>query len=72
MSIIRKKTAMKDTKIDFSQPQRQSLLGVFVMFADAFQESVRALFPIVVVSLLSEKRKLVFYLITAGIVLLFG
>lgn len=63
---------MKETNIDFSLPQRQSLLGVFIMFADSFQESVRALFPIVVVSLLSEKRKFIFYAITAGVVLLSG
>ena len=63
---------MKDTNIDFSQPQRQSLLGIFIMFADSFQESVRALFPIVIVSLLSEKRKFLFYVITAGVILLGG
>jgi putative membrane protein len=56
---------MKETDIDFSQPQRQSLLGIFIMIADSFQEFARALFPIVVVSLLSEKRKLVFFIIAA-------
>ena len=72
ISQLKKTTIMKETNIDFSQPQRQSLLGVFIMFADAFQESVRALFPIVVISLLSEKRKFLFYIVTAGVVLIFG
>lgn len=34
---------------DFSQPQRQSLIGVVIMFADTFQGTVRALWPILVV-----------------------
>jgi len=61
---------MKETNIDFSQPQRQSLLGVFIMFADSLQEMARALFPIIVVSLLSEKKKFLFYAITAAVVLI--
>jgi len=37
---------MKD---NFSQPQRQSLIGVIVMFADTFQGALRALWPILIV-----------------------
>jgi putative membrane protein len=39
-------------KSDFSQPQRQSLIGVLVMFADTLQGAVRALWPILIVYLL--------------------
>ncbi len=39
-------------KNDFSQPQRQSLIGVLVMFADTFQSALRALLPIFLVWLL--------------------
>jgi len=59
---------MKQADIDFSQPQRQSLLGVFIMFADSFQEIVRGLFPFIIISLVSEKKKFLFYaLVTAGV-----
>ncbi|WP_294821098.1 PH domain-containing protein [uncultured Flavobacterium sp.] len=34
---------------DFSQPQRQSLVGVVVMFGNTFQKMVRALWPILIV-----------------------
>lgn len=34
---------------NFSQPQRQSLIGVVVMFADTFQGAIRSLWPILVV-----------------------
>ena len=37
---------------DFSQPQKQSLIGVVVMFADTFQGTVRAMWPILIVWLL--------------------
>lgn len=36
-------------KSDFSKPQRQSLVGVVVMFADTFQGAIRALWPILIV-----------------------
>ena len=36
-------------KNNFSQPQRQSLIGVVVMFADTFQGALRALWPILIV-----------------------
>ncbi|MNJ95086.1 Bacterial membrane flanked domain protein [compost metagenome] len=35
-------------KSNFSQPQRQSLIGVVVMFADTLQGALRALWPILV------------------------
>lgn len=34
---------------DFSQPQRQSLIGIVIMFADTLQNAVRALFPLLIV-----------------------
>ena len=34
---------------DFSSPQRQSLVGVLIMFANTLQKSVRALFPLLIV-----------------------
>jgi putative membrane protein len=34
---------------DFSQPQRQSLLGVLVMFADTLQKILRAMWPILLI-----------------------
>lgn len=33
---------------DFTQPQRQSFVGVVVMFADTFQKFARAIFPVVI------------------------
>lgn len=44
-------------KHDFSAPQRQSLLGIFIMSADSFQSSIRALFPVLLVSLFQGKNK---------------
>jgi putative membrane protein len=37
---------------DFSSPQRQSLTGIFIMFADTLQSSLRALLPILVITVL--------------------
>lgn len=37
---------------DFSQPQRQSLIGVLIMFADTFQKALRALWPLLIVWIL--------------------
>lgn len=39
-------------KSNFSQPQRQSLIGVVVMFADTLQGALRALWPILVIWIL--------------------
>jgi len=38
-------------KVDFSQPQRQSPIGVLVMFFDAIQQYGRALWPLVLVGI---------------------
>ena len=38
-----------DNLTDFSQPQRQSLLGVLVMFADTLQKFLRAMWPILLI-----------------------
>lgn len=61
-----------EKQINFNTPQRQSLLGIFIMFADSFQEGVRALLPFVVISLFSEKKKWLFYVIPFVIVLVGG
>ncbi|MFP9115485.1 PH domain-containing protein [Flavobacterium sp. RHBU_3] len=55
-------------KYDFSRPQRQSLIGILIMSADTLQSSIRALFPIVVVSLFQEKNK--YYYVALGLVIL--
>ncbi|MDV6167084.1 PH domain-containing protein [Flavobacterium sp. DG1-102-2] len=36
-------------KSNFSEPQRQSLIGVVIMFADTFQSALRALWPFLIV-----------------------
>jgi len=57
-------------KNDFSTPQRQSLLGIVVMFGDTLQSSVRALFPILIVTLLRPgSHKGIIALITFGVAL---
>ncbi|MGX7666111.1 PH domain-containing protein [Flavobacterium pedocola] len=47
-------------KAQFNQPQRQSLVGVLVMFTDTFQKIARAMWPILVVWLFkfNEMNKL--------------
>jgi len=42
-------------KSDFSQPQRQSLIGIVVMFGDALQGSVRAFLPILLITVVQGK-----------------
>jgi putative membrane protein len=61
-------------KNDFSHPQRQSLVGVVVMFTDTFQQYARALWPllIIVALRLDEFNKLYLGLGIAAIVLLGG
>lgn len=41
---------------DFSQPQRQSLIGVVVMFTDTLQRTIRALFPLLIVILTQSQK----------------
>lgn len=51
------------SKINFSQPQKQSLLGVVVMFANTLQKSFRAFWPILLIWLVkfdSLNKTLVF------------
>ncbi|VXB75701.1 conserved membrane hypothetical protein [Flavobacterium sp. 9AF] len=47
---------MPSTKFDFSVPQRQSLVGVFVLFANTLQKSLRAFWPIILVFLFKNKN----------------
>lgn len=55
--------------IDFSQPQRQSLTGILVLFANSLQKTVRALWPILLIWLVKfdSLNKLVFFGIVAGV-----
>lgn len=43
-------------KADFNQPQRQSLVGIVVMFTDTLQKAVRALWPFLLISILRMKE----------------
>lgn len=56
---------------DFSQPQRQSLIGVLVMFADTFQKALRALWPLLIVWILKidESNKAYFGLGALAIII---
>ena len=57
---------------DFSQPQRQSLPGILVMFANSLQKTVRALWPMLLIWLVKfdSLNKLVFFGSVAGVVLI--
>lgn len=58
--------------VDFSQPQRQSLPGILVMFANSLQKMVRALWPMLLIWLVKfdSLNKLVFFGSVAGVVLI--
>ena len=58
--------------VDFSQPQRQSLPGILVMFANSLQKTVRALWPMLLIWLVKfdSLNKLVFFGSVAGVVLI--
>lgn len=60
------------TNFDFSIPQRQSLIGVVVLFTNTAQKSIRALFPLVLIFLFKkeEYNQLFVYGIIAMFVLL--
>lgn len=60
--------------VDFSQPQRQSLPGILVMFANSLQKSVRALWPILLIWLVKfdSLNKLVFFGSFAGVFVVIG
>lgn len=57
---------------DFSRPQRQSLVGVVVMFGNTLQKTVRALWPILIVWIFKfqEMNKL-YLLIGSGVFFIF-
>lgn len=55
---------------DFSKPQRQSLIGVLIMFADTLQTAVRALFPILIIWIFKIDKMNKIYL-TLGIIAVF-
>ena len=58
---------MKSTT-NFSQPQRQSLLGVVVMFANTLQKSIRAFWPILLIWLVKydTSNKIMVYAVIVG------
>lgn len=60
------------TNFDFSIPQRQSLIGVVVLFANTAQKSIRALFPLLLVFLFKKEEygEYFVYLVIAIIVVL--
>ncbi len=59
-------------KSDFSKPQRQSLVGVLVMFADTLQKIIRGSWPFLIVWIfkIDDINKLYLVLVTGGIVIL--
>ncbi|NHN24203.1 PH domain-containing protein [Flavobacterium jejuense] len=63
---------MIQSNFDFSIPQRQSLIGIFVLFANTLQKSIRALWPIILVFVFNNKEYKPFfiYLTIFGIVVL--
>lgn len=48
---------MTKSNFDFSIPQRQSLIGVFVLFANGLQKSLRAIWPIILFLIFKNKEK---------------
>lgn len=61
-------------KSNFSQPQRQSPIGVMIMFFDTIQQYARGLWPLVVIGILKfdEVNKLIFFLSVPAILILIG
>ncbi|MGK4568670.1 PH domain-containing protein [Flavobacterium sp. 3HN19-14] len=58
------------TATDFSQPQRQSAVGILVMFADTVQKYARALWPILLVSIFKYKESMMLYFAIGGVLLI--
>jgi len=60
--------------IDFSQPQRQSLPGILVLFANSLQKTVRAIWPMLILWLVKfdSLNKLLFFGSIAAVVVLIG
>lgn len=61
-----------NSNFDFSVPQRQSLIGVIVLFVNTLQKTIRGFWPILVVLLFKEKTysSLQIYTGIAGLILL--
>jgi putative membrane protein len=59
---------------NFNQPQRQSLIGILVMFTDTFQKIARAMWPLLVVWVFkfNELNKLYLVLTLVGIIAVVG
>jgi putative membrane protein len=55
-------------KSDFSQPQRQSLIGIVVMFGDALQSSVRAFLPILLITVVQGKTNAAYLWGSGGLI----
>ena len=60
--------------VDFSQPQRQSLPGILVMFANSLQKTVRALWPMLILWIVrfDSLNKIIFFGSIAAAVVLIG
>ncbi|MDI1255828.1 MAG: PH domain-containing protein [Flavobacterium sp.] len=57
-------------KADFSQPQRQSAIGILVMFFDTVQKYARALWPILLISVIKYRESMQLYFIAGAAVLI--
>lgn len=55
---------------DFSQPQRQSLIGIVVMFGDALQGTIRAFLPFLIITVVQGKANSAYLWGSGGIILL--
>ncbi|WP_324069332.1 MAG: PH domain-containing protein [Flavobacterium sp.] len=60
--------------VDFSQPQRQSLPGILVMFANSLQKTIRALWPMLILWIVrfDSLNKIIFFGSIAAAVVLIG
>ena len=63
---------MMSSNFDFAIPQRQSLIGVLILFANTLQKSIRALWPMILVFVFNNKeiKPLFVYLTFFGILVL--
>lgn len=46
---------------NFNQPQRQSPIGILVMFVDSLQKFVKAFWPIILISVFKSDSKAIWY-----------
>ncbi|WP_445717291.1 PH domain-containing protein [Flavobacterium sp.] len=60
--------------VDFSMPQRQSLTGILVMFANSLQKSIRAFWPILILYFVKFEslNKFLFFGSIIGVLILMG